>query len=112
MCTSHACQPFPTFTVVHSWPPAPHLATPLGPTPLLLLQVGWGHMPHDILVAIVRLAGPADARACHRVCRAWHHAVRCGTDALTPSAKHCAFPRIRQCFPRVPAPGTLLALLP
>ena len=73
--------------------------------PLLLLQADWGHMPHDILVAIVRLAGPADAKACHRVCRSWHYAVRCGTEALTPSAKHCAFPKIRECFPRVPDPA-------
>ena len=58
-------------------------------------------MPHDILVAIVRKADPADIKALHRTCRAWHYAVRCGTIALTPSAKHCKFPRLRECFPRV-----------
>jgi hypothetical protein len=61
-------------------------------------------MPHDILVAIIGKAHPADVKAAHRVCRAWHYAVRCGTTVLAPSAKHCSFPQLRACFPRVSPP--------
>lgn len=57
-------------------------------------------MPHDILVAIVKAAGPADAKAMHMACRSWHMAVRCGLDELTPCPKHCDLDGIRCFFPR------------
>ena len=66
-------------------------------------QDGWDHMPHDILVAVVRCAGPKEARAMHMVCKSWHTAVRCGLTELTPRAKRCCFERIRCFFPRVSA---------
>ncbi|BDA50828.1 probable Internalin A [Coccomyxa sp. Obi] len=72
-----------------------------GSKPSADITDGWDHMPHDILVAIVRCAGPKEARAMHMVCKSWHMAVRSGLTELTPRAKRCCFESIRCFFPRV-----------
>lgn len=69
------------------------------------MQDGWGHLPHDLLVAMVQHLEPRDAKAMHRVCASWHLAVRCGLQSMKPSPKHTAFPDIRDCFPRVRLPA-------
>ncbi len=68
------------------------------------MQDGWEHMPHDILVAVVKAAGPGEARAMHLTCKAWHTAVRCGLTQLTPRPKQCCFEGVRCFFPRVRPP--------
>ena len=65
------------------------------------MQDGWEHLPHDLLVAVVKHLEPEDARSMHRVCRSWHLAVRCGLQGMKPSAKLTPFPDIRDYFPRV-----------
>jgi len=65
------------------------------------MQDGWEHLPHDLLVAVVKHLGPEDARSMHRVCQSWHLAVRCGLQGMKPSPKLTPFPDIRDYFPRV-----------
>ncbi len=65
------------------------------------LQDGWEHLPHDLLVAIVKHLGPRDAKSMHRACLSWHLAVRCGLQSMHPAPKITPFPDIRDYFPRV-----------
>ncbi len=65
------------------------------------MQDGWEHLPHDMLVAVVKHLEPRDAKSMHRVCLSWHLAVRCGLQSMHPAPKLTPFPDIRDYFPRV-----------
>lgn len=65
------------------------------------LQDGWEHLPHDLLVAVVKHLEPRNAKSMHRVCLSWHLAVRCGLQHMHPAPKLTPFPDIRDYFPRV-----------
>ena len=65
------------------------------------LQDNWEHLPHDLLVAVVKHLQPQDAKGMHRVCRSWHLAVRCGLQSMKPTPKLTPFYDVRDYFPRV-----------
>ena len=65
------------------------------------LQDNWEHLPHDLLVGVVKHLEPQDAKAMHRVCRSWHLAVRCGLQSMKPTPKLTPFYDVRDYFPRV-----------
>ena len=65
------------------------------------LQDNWEHLPHDLLVAVVKHLQPQDAKAMHRACRSWHLAVRCGLQSMKPTPKLTPFYDVRDYFPRV-----------
>ena len=60
---------------------------------------GWASIPRELLVEVVRLVRPRDARAMHRVCVAWRDAVRAGVRHLAPVSPH--FAGVRDLFPAV-----------
>lgn len=60
---------------------------------------GWAGAPTELLVEVVALLGPRDARAMHRVCLAWRGAVRAGVRRLAPVSPK--FAAVRDLFPAV-----------
>ena len=65
---------------------------------------GWASTPRELLVEVVRLLRPRDARAMHRVCVTWRDAVRAGVRHLAPVSPHFAgvrdlFTAVRACSP-------------